>query len=207
MDEIRAEQDAGAAIFGIVQGGDDVRLRKRSAESTVAIGFDGYGIGGLSVGEPPDVRTEALDTALEMLPRNLPRYLMGVGDPVGLLEAISSGVDMFDCVLPTRLARHGTLLTDEGKVHLKRAEFARDSSPIDRLCGCKVCSRWSRAYLRHLLMVGDPTFQRLASIHNLYWMFDLLARARSAISSGNLTHLISGMKEAFLSAEPISDEP
>lgn len=172
------------AIFGIVQGGVDEALRRESARRTVDVGFDGYGIGGLSVGEPRDEMLPALAAAIEELPPDRPRYLMGVGDPISLVEAIALGVDMFDCVLPTRLARHGTVLTSAGRLQLKNAVNAEDDSPLDPACGCAVCARWSRGYLRHLLQVSEPTGPRLLTLHNLAWTLALLREARVAIAAG-----------------------
>ena len=173
-------------LFGIVQGGVDEDIRRESARRTVQLNFAGYGIGGLSVGESRDEMLPALAAALEELPLDRPRYLMGVGDPVGLVEAIALGVDMFDCVLPTRLARHGSILTSEGRVQLRNAAFARDDGPLDPACGCTVCGRWSRAYLRHLLQVGEPTSMRLLSWHNVAWTLALVERVRAAIVAGTL---------------------
>ncbi len=185
------------AIFGIVQGGDDMELRTESARATAALGFDGYGIGGLSVGEPPEVRREALAAALAELPADRPRYLMGVGDPAGVVEAIAMGVDMFDCVLPTRLARHGTALTSQGRLSIKRAAFSKDPGPLDPSCSCPVCHRWSRAYLRHLAMVADPAVLRLLSLHNLAWIFGLISRARRAVEEGSLAALAKEVGEVY----------
>jgi queuine tRNA-ribosyltransferase len=179
----------GQALFGIVQGGTDVALRAESAERTAALDFDGYGVGGLSVGEPRSEMLPALDAALAELPTDRPRYLMGVGDPVGMVEAVARGVDMFDCVLPTRLGRHGTALTSQGKVRLRNAVHATDDGPIDPACACLVCGRWSRAYLRHLLMVDEPTAPRLLTMHNLAWMLAFVAELRAAIAAGTLDHL------------------
>lgn len=178
----------GQALFGIVQGGVDEALRGESARRTVEIGFDGYGIGGLSVGESRDEMLPALGAALAELPTDQPRYLMGVGDPVGLVEAIALGVDLFDCVLPTRLARHGTVLTSQGRINLKNAKFARDDDPLDP-AGPDVCRRWSKGYLRHLLMVDEPTAGRLLTLHNLAWLRDLVVRTRAAIEAGTLGEL------------------
>jgi queuine tRNA-ribosyltransferase len=155
----------------------------------VEIGFDGYGIGGLSVGEPPEQMIPALAAALAELPADVPRYLMGVGDPLGLVDAIALGVDMFDCVLPTRLARHGTVLTAAGRLSLRNAVHTRDDGPLDPDCGCDVCARWSRAYLRHLLRVGEPTAARLVTIHNLHWLLELVRRIRTAVVQGGLATL------------------
>jgi queuine tRNA-ribosyltransferase len=179
----------GQALFGVVQGGVDDALRAESARRAVDIGFDGYGIGGLSVGEPRSEMLPALAAAVAELPGDRPRWLMGVGDPVGLVEAVALGVDMFDCVLPTRLARHGTVLTSAGRLHLRNAAHAADAGPLDPSCPCAVCGRWSRAYLRHLLQVGEPTGPRLVTLHNLAWTLALLARARAAVLSGTLSRL------------------
>jgi queuine tRNA-ribosyltransferase len=185
----RAHRREGQALFGIVQGGVDDGLRAESARRTVEIGFDGYGIGGLSVGEPPEQMIPALAAALAELPADVPRYLMGVGDPLGLVDAIALGVDMFDCVLPTRLARHGTVLTAAGRLSLRNAVHTRDDGPLDPDCGCDVCARWSRAYLRHLLRVGEPTAARLVTIHNLHWLLELVRRIRTAVVQGGLATL------------------
>ncbi|MDP9402343.1 MAG: tRNA guanosine(34) transglycosylase Tgt [Actinomycetota bacterium] len=174
------------ALFGIVQGGVDPRLRAESARRTVDIGFDGYAVGGLSVGESRSEMLDALRAAVAELPADAPRYLMGVGDPVGLVAAIALGIDMFDCVLPTRLARHGTVLTSEGRFHLTNAAFARDDGPLDPTCACAVCARWSRGFLRHLLQMGDPAAPRLLSGHNLAWTFALVAAARQAVAQSRL---------------------
>jgi queuine tRNA-ribosyltransferase len=181
----RAE-GSSQALFGIVQGGVDARLRVESAERTVALDFDGYGIGGLSVGESRDEMLPALEAALSVLPADQPRYLMGVGDPVSVVEAVVRGVDMFDCVLPTRLARHGTILTSTGRLNLRNARWARDPEPLEPGCSCPTCSRWSRAYLRHLLMVNEPTVHRLTTIHNVHWLLELMRRTRAAIEAGTL---------------------
>lgn len=182
---------SGQLQFGIVQGGIDPVLRAESTAATVAIGFDGYGIGGLSVGEPRDLMLPALAATTVLLPADQPRYLMGVGDPVGLIEAIALGVDLFDCVLPTRFARHGTVLTTAGRYNLKAAVNATDDGPLDDTCPCPVCARWSRGYLRHLLMVSEPTGPRLLTLHNLAWTFALVASARRAIRGGTLDALRS----------------
>ena len=175
--------------FGIVQGGTDLALRAESAERTVAIGFDGYAVGGLSVGEDRSAMLPALETAVAGLPADRPRYFMGLGDPAGIVEAVARGVDMFDCVLPTRLGRHGTLLTSEGRLNLRNSRFADDPSPIDPTCGCGVCARWSRGYLRHLLTVSEPTAPRLLTLHNVAWTFAFVDRLRAAIVAGTLDAL------------------
>ncbi|MGN6694642.1 MAG: tRNA guanosine(34) transglycosylase Tgt [Aquihabitans sp.] len=180
----REDRGLDQAQFGIAQGGIDLAMRAEHAQRTVEVGFDGYGIGGLSVGEPRHEMLPALAAALEHLPADQPRYLMGVGDPVSIVESVALGVDMFDCVLPTRLARHGTILTSSGRLNLRNARFARDPDPLEPGCGCPTCGRWSRAYLRHLLMVNEPTVARLTTLHNVHWLLDLMARARAAIAGG-----------------------
>lgn len=171
-------------LFGIVQGGTDLELRAESARRTAELGFPGFGIGGLSVGEPPEERNQALAAVITELPEGKPRYVMGLGDTEGLLEAIARGADMFDCVLPTRLARHGKALTRDGDFNIKRAEFARAPEPIDSECGCFTCQTYSRAYLRHLVMTGELTAHRLLSIHNLTFTLDVVAGARASIAGG-----------------------
>jgi queuine tRNA-ribosyltransferase len=177
------------AQFGIVQGGVDPGLRVESAERTMAVGFDGYGIGGLSVGETREEMLPALAAATAVLPDDQPRYLMGVGDPLSLVEAVALGVDMFDCVLPTRLARHGTILTSTGRLNLRNARWARDPDPLEPGCACPTCRRWSKGYLRHLLMVNEPTVSRLATVHNVHWLLALMARVRAAVAEGTLATL------------------
>lgn len=179
----------GQALFGIVQGGTDRHLRVESAERTVGLDFDGYGIGGLSVGEPRAAMLEALAATLPLLPVDRPRYLMGVGDPVGMLEAVALGVDQFDCVAPTRAARHGSLWTGSGRLNLRNAVHARDDGPIDPSCPCPTCARWSRGYLRHLLSMGEPTSWRLLTIHNLTYVLGLMDQARTAVAEGRLDNL------------------
>jgi queuine tRNA-ribosyltransferase len=177
----RAPRREGQALFGIVQGGVDEALRDESARRTVEIGFDGYGIGGLSVGESRAEMLPALAAALAVLPTDAPRYLMGVGDPAGLVEAIGLGVDLFDCVLPTRLARHGTVLTAAGRFNLRGGAYARDDGPLDPTCESAVCDRWARAYLRHLLRVDEPTAPRLLTLHNVWWTLALMRQAQAAV--------------------------
>jgi queuine tRNA-ribosyltransferase len=185
----RAHRREDQALFGIVQGGADEGLRRESARRTAALDFDGYGIGGLSVGESREEMLPALAAAIEHLPEDRPRYLMGVGDPLGMVEAIALGVDMFDCVLPTRLARHATVLSSAGRFQLRRADNARSDEPLDPTCACPVCGRWSRGYLRHLFQVGEPAGARLVTLHNLAWLLDLVRRTRTAIAEGELAAL------------------
>ena len=184
-----AHRREGQALFGIVQGGIDENLRRESARRTVELDFPGFGIGGLSVGETRDEMLPALAAALEELPIDRPRYLMGVGDPVGLVEAIALGVDMFDCVLPTRLARHGSILTGQGRLQIRNAAYALDDRPLDEACPCAVCARYSRGYLRHLLQVGEPAALHLLTGHNLSWTLALVAETRQAITAGTLAEL------------------
>lgn len=183
--------------FGIVQGGTDAALRTESAERTVAVGFDGYAMGGLSVGESREAMLDTLAASLPSLPDDRPRYLMGLGDPIGMVEAVALGIDLFDCVLPTRFARHGTILTTAGRYNLKRAENATDDAPLDATCGCPVCARWSRAYLRHLLVVDEPTAPRLLTIHNVAWTLALIDEVRAAIDDGTLDAVRSRVAAAY----------
>jgi len=170
--------------FGIVQGGVDPVLRTESAERTVQVGFDGYAVGGLSVGETRSEMLDSLDGVTAYLPSDQPRYFMGLGDPVGLVEVVARGIDMFDCVLPTRHARHGTVLTTGGRLNLRNARFATDDQPLDPEFPASPAHRWSRAYLRHLLLTDEPTGPRLLTLHNLAWLLDFVARLRVAILDG-----------------------
>ncbi len=169
------------ALFGIVQGGMDFALRKESAERTIDIGFDGYAIGGLSVGEPRTKTREVVEATLQHLPADKPRYLMGVGTPEEIVEYANLGVDMMDCVLPTRAARHGLLFTSEGRISIKQARYAGDEGPLDPKCSCRVCRRYSRAYLRHLYAANEVLAQVLNTIHNLSFYLDIMRGVRHAI--------------------------
>ena len=169
------------ALFGIVQGGLFADLRRESLERTVAIGFDGYAVGGLSVGESREEMLATLAVVAPELPADKPRYFMGIGDPVGVLQVISLGVDMFDCVLPTRLARHGAALTADGRINLRNARFRRDLGPLDPECGCEACTGYSRAYLAHLVREDELLGHRLITLHNVYFMTHLCREAREAI--------------------------
>jgi len=177
------------ALFGIVQGGISETMRRESARQIVEIGFDGYAIGGLSVGETREEMLPALAAAVEQLPNDRPRYLMGVGDPASLVEAVALGVDQFDCVMQTRLGRHGTALTSTGRFQAKAARNADLDEPLDTTCPCEVCARHSRGYIRHLLQVGEPSASRLLSIHNVAWTVELMNRMRAAIRAGELDEL------------------
>jgi queuine tRNA-ribosyltransferase len=168
-------------LFGIVQGGMDHALRKESAERTIEIGFDGYAIGGLSVGEPRALTREIVESTIEHLPKDKPRYLMGVGTPEEIVEYSKLGIDMMDCVLPTRAARHGLLFTSEGKISIKQARYAADENPLDPSCSCQVCRRYSRAYLRHLYASNEVLSQVLNTIHNLTYYLDTMRRVRHSI--------------------------
>ena len=177
------------ALFGIVQGGIDEAMRAESAQRTAELGFDGYAIGGLSVGETRSEMLPALAAAMAHLPTDRPRYLMGVGDPASLVEAVGLGVDQFDCVMQTRIGRHGTAMTGHGKLHVKNAKHALSEEPLDSDCGCEVCARHSRGYIRHLFQVGEPTGPRLVSLHNLAWTLQLMDRMRAAIGAGTFDTL------------------
>ena len=176
--------DQTQALFGIIQGGMDRALRKESAERTIELGFPGYAIGGLSVGEPRASTREVVESTLEHLPADQPRYLMGVGTPEEIVEYAGLGVDMMDCVLPTRAARHGLLFTSEGKVSIKQARYAGDEGPLDPKCRCRVCSRYSRAYLRHLYAANEVLAQVLNTVHNLSFYLDTMRAVRHSIALG-----------------------
>jgi queuine tRNA-ribosyltransferase len=176
--------DSTQSLFGIIQGGMDLELRKESAERTIEIGFPGYAIGGLSVGEPRERTREVVEATLQHLPADKPRYLMGVGTPEEIVEYARLGIDMMDCVLPTRAARHGLLFTSEGKVSIKQARYTRDAGPLDPNCGCRVCQRYSRAYLRHLYASNEVLAQVLNTLHNLSFYLDTMRRVRHSIRLG-----------------------
>lgn len=178
--------DHQMALFGIVQGGVYAELRRISAQGLVEMGFDGYAVGGLSVGEPPEERMETVEAALEMLPEDAPRYLMGVGSPEELVTYTAMGVDMFDCVMPTRCARNGLLFTRYGKLDIRHSNNATSASPIDEECGCYTCRNYTRAYLRHLYMAKEILASRLNTIHNLFYYMNLMKDIRDAISEGRL---------------------
>jgi len=181
---LAAKRRDDRALFGIVQGGAEPDLREESAKQIAALGFPGYGIGGLAVGETPAERDAALDAAMPHLPPTGVRYVMGLGDTEGMLAAIARGVDLFDCVIPTRLARHGKALTRNGDISIKRAEWKTDDTALDPACGCIACRRYSRGYLRHLHTTGELLAARLLTLHNLTYTLDLLKGAREAIAAG-----------------------
>ena len=176
----------GQLVFGITQGASDADLRRRSMDEITALDFDGYALGGLSVGEPRPLTMEATEWAAPLLPEDKPRYFMGIGDAEGILEVIERGIDMFDCVLPTRTARTGSALTWAGRLNLRNARFARDPEPLDPDCGCPACTRFSRAYIRHLVNQEELLGLRLLTLHNLYFVLDVTAQARTSIETGEL---------------------
>jgi queuine tRNA-ribosyltransferase len=179
-----APRAPGQLRFGIAQGGTDPELRLRSLEEVTSLPFDGFALGGLAVGESRQEMLECVSWAAPRLPAERPRYFMGIGDPVGVLEVVTRGVDLFDCVLPTRTARTGSALTWDGRLNLRNARFARDPGPLQEGCGCPACARFSRAYVRHLVTQEEILGLRLLSLHNLWFVLDLTARARAAIEAG-----------------------
>ncbi len=187
IDDLSGDQ----ALFGIIQGAGHRELRSESLERTVEIGFDGYAIGGLSVGEEKSVMYDILEYIAPKMPTDKPRYLMGVGTPEDLIEGVANGVDMFDCVIPTRNGRTGTAFTSYGKLNIRNAKFKSDESPIDPNCSCSVCKRYSRAYLRHLYQAGEMNAATLLSHHNLAFFLDTMARIRQAIKFGDFSRFRS----------------
>jgi queuine tRNA-ribosyltransferase len=181
-----APRAEGQLLFGIAQGATDPELRRRSIAEIVDLDFDGHALGGLSVGEERNPMFETVAEAAPLLPAEKPRYFMGIGDPEGILEVIERGVDMFDCVLPTRMGRTGTAITSTGRLNLKNARFARDEAPLDETCDCPACSRFTRAYIRHLVNQQELLGLRLLTLHNLRFLLQLTAGARLAIESGKL---------------------
>lgn len=199
---LRVHSRADQALFGILQGGIFPDLRRESARFLTSLGFDGYALGGLSVGEPKTKTWEMLDITVPLLPPDRPRYLMGVGSPEDLFEGVERGIDIFDCVLPTRLARNGAVFTSRGRINLRKAEFAEDPAPIEEGCTCYTCQRFSRAYLRHLHKAGEILGLRLNTIHNLHFLLDLMRRIRSAIVDGHFGVL----KQRFLATYVAVDD-
>jgi queuine tRNA-ribosyltransferase len=174
------------ALFGIIQGGMYRDLREESVREMIKLDFPGYAVGGLSIGEPKDIMYEVLDWTVHLLPENKPRYLMGVGSPDALLEGVIRGVDMFDCVLPTRIARNGTVFTSKGKLVVRNAEYAEDFRPLDEECDCYACKNYSRAYIRHLFKAKEILGARLTTIHNLRFLLKLMEDVRQAIMEDRL---------------------
>lgn len=187
----------GQAQFGIVQGGTDLSLRTLSVERTLDVGFEAYAIGGLSVGEPADTMYSVVEHTAPQLPADRPRYLMGVGTPLDLVEAVARGIDLFDCVMPTRNARNGQLFTSQGRISIKNAQYAEDPDPPDPQCSCYTCANFSRAYLRHLFTVGEMTGAILNTVHNLRFYLDTMARIREAIVLGCLGSLQQALRSTF----------
>ncbi|MBV9958765.1 MAG: tRNA guanosine(34) transglycosylase Tgt [Acidobacteria bacterium] len=205
MDAGRVEAAEGLsgrqALFGIVQGASHGDLRRESLERTAEIGFDGYAIGGLSVGEEKGVMYSVIEEIAPRMPAERPRYLMGVGTPVDLVEAVARGVDMFDCVLPTRNGRTGQAFTSRGKVNIKNARYSRDTRPLDEACGCAVCRRHTRAYLRHLYLTGEMLGGILLTHHNLAFFLDTMRRVRQSIRSGDFARFRQEFREECVRSE------
>jgi queuine tRNA-ribosyltransferase len=193
---LAAKRRDDRALFGIVQGGVELDLRERAAKEIGRLGFPGYGIGGLAVGESAEERSAALEASIPYLPREAVRYVMGLGDPEGLLDAIARGADLFDCVIPTRLARHGKALTRTGDLSIQRREWRSDDRPLDAECECLTCRNYTRGYLRHLHTTKEPLADRLLTLHNLTYVFDLLAGARRAIGDGRFEAFQASVLEA-----------
>jgi queuine tRNA-ribosyltransferase len=189
---ISPELPTTPALFGIVQGGMYADLRRESAERTIELDFPGYAIGGLSVGESRAKTMDMIATVLEILPKDKPRYVMGVGYPEEIVQYAAMGVDMMDCVLPTRAARHGLLFTSEGRINIKNARYAQDQGPADPKCRCRVCTRYTRAYLRHLFVSAEPLAGVLNTVHNLAFYLDTMRSVRHAITLGDLSGILSG---------------
>jgi len=187
----------GQAQFGIIQGGTHIDIRVASVQATVELGFEAYAIGGLSVGEPPETMYEIVGDTAPLLPGDRPRYLMGTGTPVDLIESVARGVDLFDCVMPTRNARNGQLFTSEGRLNIKNACYADDREPPDPRCGCYTCRHFSRAYLRHLFMANEISAATLNTLHNLTFYLDSMRRIREAIVFGSLDQLRLDYRRTF----------
>lgn len=191
----RAHRRKDQSLFGILHGSTYHDLRRQSAELMLELGFDGYAIGGLSVGEPKELTFELVELSTTMLPRDAPRYLMGVGTPYDIAKSVSLGIDMFDCVLPTRLGRTGVAFTSLGRINLRNACYANDASPIDPSCSCVVCRRYSRAYIRHLIRSGEVLGARLLTYHNLHFYMRLMEALRGAVMNGTLPELVKRLRE------------
>jgi queuine tRNA-ribosyltransferase len=196
-----APRAPGQLVFGITQGSSDRELRGRSVEEITALDFDGYALGGLSVGEARQEMVDAVEWAAPQLPADRPRYFMGIGDPEGILDVIARGIDMFDCVLPTRMGRTGTALTSHGRLNLRNARFARDARPLDERCSCPACARFSRAYIRHLVNQQELLGLRLLSLHNIRFLLDVTLEARSAIERGALADFTVQMRRRLEGGE------
>ena len=194
---LRHESSEKQSQFGIVQGGPYTDIRMESAERTVDIGFDGYAVGGLSVGEDKNLMFDALEATLNSLPKDMPRYFMGLGDPVGIIESVARGVDMFDCVLPTRLARHGAVLSDAGRYNLEKACNIYSDQPLDPNFPESPANRWSRGYLRHLLITKEPTAARILTLHNLAWLLRFMKQIREALQDGTFQQMRTNVHQIW----------
>jgi queuine tRNA-ribosyltransferase len=202
FDELRAANpERGESLFGIVQGGVYDELRRESLDRLTDIGFDGYAVGGLAVGETEPERIAVLDRLLPLMPPDRPRYLMGVGTPLDIAEAVSRGIDMFDCVMPTRHARNGHLFTSQGVVKIRNARYTDDLGPLDPECDCYTCAHYSLAYLRHLEKCGEILGARLGTIHNLHYYQGLMTELRAAIDSDSLGRVIDALRNSYVSIE------
>jgi queuine tRNA-ribosyltransferase len=199
---VKEGHDRNQALFGIVQGGEYSDLRAQSAKDLVAMDFPGYSIGGLSVGEPKPIMYRMLEETVPFLPEDKPRYLMGVGSPDALIEGVIRGIDMFDCVLPTRIARNGTTMTSKGRVVVKNKKFERDFTPLDPGCDCYTCRNYTKAYLRHLFKTDEILGLRLTTYHNLYFLLKLMEDIRTAI----LNDQLMDFKEAFFESYGLNVE-
>ncbi|MEO5740401.1 MAG: tRNA guanosine(34) transglycosylase Tgt, partial [Vicinamibacterales bacterium] len=202
LKESKAAPDAsftnpGQVQFGIIQGGTFPEWRRRSVEGTLEVGFEAYAIGGLSVGEPIPLMYDITEQTTQWLPADRPRYLMGAGTPVDLIEGVARGIDMFDCVMPTRNARNGQLFTSTGRLNIKNAEFAEDLRPLDEQCSCYTCKHFSRAYLRHLFQAGEMTSGTLNTLHNLHFYLDTMRRIREAIVFSTLEEVRQEYRRVF----------
>jgi len=204
FDERKRDRDGDAALFGIIQGGVHEDLRRESLAGLQAIDFPGYAVGGLAVGEPEAERLAVLEGLAPALPTERPRYLMGVGTPSDLVKAVARGMDMFDCVIPTRHARNGQLFTSEGALNIRNSRFQADTGPIDPRCGCYACRNYSRSYLRHLQQCNEILGARLATIHNLYFYLTLMARVRAAIDAGRFAALAAEVVDSTAEPAPMS---
>ena len=204
FDELKRGRDSDAALFGIVQGGVHHDLRRESLEGLQAIDFPGYAVGGLAVGEPEEERLAVLEGVTPALPAERPRYLMGVGTPADLVKAVAHGMDMFDCVIPTRHARNGQLFTSEGPLNIRNSRFQSDTAPIDSACGCYACRHYSRSYLRHLQQCNEILGARLATIHNLHFYLALMARMRAAIEAGRFAAFAAEVVDSTTEAAPMA---
>ena len=202
----KVARNTNQALFGIIQGGGEEDLREESHQQLLEIGFDGYAIGGLSVGESNDDMYRVTRHIAPKMPSGLPRYLMGVGEPRDLLEGVEAGVDMFDCVLPTRNARNGSLFTSRGKVSIKQARYREDPEPLDPDCLCETCYKYSRAYLRHLYLSGEILGMRLNTLHNLHFFLNLMRNARKAIQENCFMDFKKEFLEQYQQEQPIQEK-